>query len=237
MNGSKISETTIEALSRNFFKEAASYGFKYEHYLKFVNTLLDFALNGTRNEDSIKSKSIYDRNHKTIKSLPIISEKLSIRAYNPKIDKKKIKEWLNDDYGRYFLISLSSLQQINIDDVLNSKENILGVITLPGESPIGLVAFLHYDSIARKAELRKLIGVPELRGKGLGKEATKLWIDYGITGLELRKIYLNTVDTNIRNIKINEDLGFKVEGILRDEVLIDGIYHDVLRMGFIIDNT
>ena len=33
------------------------------------------------------------------------------------------------------------------------------------------------------------------------------------------------------NIRLNEDLGFRVEGVLRNEVLIDGTYHDVLRMG------
>jgi len=93
------------------------------------------------------------------------------------------------------------------------------------------MAFLNYDRKYKKAELRKLIGVPKLRGKGLGKEATKYWIQYGFTELGLNKIYLNTVDTNIRNIKLNEELGFKVEGILRNEILIDGNYHDVLRMG------
>lgn len=46
----------------------------------------------------------------------------------------------------------------------------------------------------------------------------------------MRKIYINTLDTNIRNIRLNEALGFRLEGILRDEVLLDGTCHDVLRM-------
>lgn len=37
--------------------------------------------------------------------------------------------------------------------------------------------------------------------------------------------------TNVGNIKINEEIGFRVEGVLRNEVFIDGRYHDVLRMG------
>ena len=36
MEKSKIPDTTIEALTRNFFKESLNYGFKYEDYLKFV---------------------------------------------------------------------------------------------------------------------------------------------------------------------------------------------------------
>jgi len=92
---------------------------------------------------------------------------------------------------------------------------------------------MAYQTSSRehKAELRKLIGEPGMRAKGLAKESTRLWIHYGIEVLGLRKIYLNTLDTNIRNIKLNEELGFKFEGILRNEVFFDGKYHDVLRMG------
>jgi diamine N-acetyltransferase len=93
------------------------------------------------------------------------------------------------------------------------------------------VAFLDYDADQRKAELRKVVGDPAQRGKGYGKEASALWIRYGITTLGLKKIYLNTLETNIHNVHLNEELGFRVEGILRNELLIDGEYRDVLRMG------
>jgi len=104
-------------------------------------------------------------------------------------------------------------------------------VTLMDDTPIGAVAFLNYDVMQFKAELRKLIGEPNMRGKGLGKEATRLWIRYGTETLDLKKIYLNTLDTNIRNIRLNEEIGFRVEGILRNEVFVDGKYKDLLRMG------
>lgn len=66
---------------------------------------------------------------------------------------------------------------------------------------------------------------------GLGKEAARQWMKYGWETLRLHKIYLDTLDTDIRNIRINEAIGFRIEGILRDEVFFDGRYHDVLRMG------
>ena len=66
---------------------------------------------------------------------------------------------------------------------------------------------------------------------GLAKEATRLWIQYGLSALKLKKIYVNTLNTNIRNIRLNEELGFKVEGLLCNEVFVDGQYKDVLRMG------
>jgi len=70
-----------------------------------------------------------------------------------------------------------------------------------------------------------------MRGKGYAKEATQLWIRYGLTALDLKKIHLSTFHTDMRNVRLNEDLGFKVEGILRNEICVDGVYLDVLRMG------
>lgn len=234
MDKGKISETTIEALSRNFYKEAATYGFKYEHYLKFVNTLLEYALNGPINGTESKTSTKQKSSEQKFKKLPIETVEFHIRAFDKKKDSKVITDWLQDEYGRYFLISLSSSYKITLKQLLEEKDNILGMIT-KDEVQIGMVAFIHYDEEQKKAELRKLIGVPELRGKGYGKLATRHWINYGRYGLGLRKIYLNTVDTNIRNIRINEELGFKVEGILRDEVIIDKQFHDVLRMSLIFE--
>ena len=104
---------------------------------------------------------------------------------------------------------------------------------LHDDRPIGAMGFLKHDYTQHKAELRKLIGDPDLRGQGYAREATRLWIQYGLQGMGLKKIYLNTLETNLRNIRLNEELGFKVEGILRNEVMIDGRTHDVVRMGLL----
>ena len=60
-----------------------------------------------------------------------------------------------------------------------------------------------------------------------------MWIQYGIhgLGLGLEIIYVSTLQTQIANIKLNEKIGFQVEGLLTNEVLIDGERRDVLRMG------
>ncbi len=229
-----IPETTIETLARNFFKEASSYGFKQDDYLRYINTLLDFSMShknkinaNVEAEDAGKKESADFQPA----SLPLKGERVLIRAFDHSKDAALLANWVADEFGRYFLLSRTSSKELDIEQLTLSDDNIIGVITSPDEKPIGVMAFLDFDANLGKAELRKLIGEPNMRGKGLGKEATSLWIQYGIRGLELRKIYLNTLNTNIRNIKLNEELGFKVEGILRNEALIDGKYHDVLRLG------
>jgi len=236
MEKSKIPDTTIEALTRNFFKESLDYGFKYEDYLKFVNSLLEYAISTKNNGNGKEPETITSyRNSLTIPTLPIQTENLIIREFNKENDSMLIEEWSRDKFGRYFLLSMTSSLDSNLEKLIASNNHHLGIITLKDNTPIGVVGFLNCDKTHRKAELRKLIGVPEHRAHGYGKEATRYWIEYGFKKLELKKIYLNTIDTNIHNIRINEKMGFKVEGILRDEALVDGITHDILRMGLIAD--
>lgn len=234
-NKKHIPEMTIEALARNFFKEASTYGFEQKDYLRYINVLLDFSMrhkNG-KPDEKIKAKNAAKEklNDSKPTRLPLEGDRVKIRTFEPSKDKRLLEKWLTDEFGRYFLLSRTSARNLNIDELIHSDLNIIGVITSPDEIPIGVMAYLDFDSTQHKAELRKLIGEPKMRGKGFGKEATRLWIQYGIRGLNLIKIYLNTLNTNIRNIKLNEELGFKVEGILRNEAFIDGKYRDVLRMG------
>lgn len=233
----KIPDNTIETLARSFYKESSTYGFKQADYLRFFNFLFDIAMRkdvDTKSKLQEKPKTLnFDFNNPNpkIESLPLIGERVKIRAFEINEDKPLFKTWLADEYGRYFLLSRISAKTMDSDKFLENNSSILGVITLHDDTPVGSVAFLNVDHEQKKAELRKLIGEPKMRGKGLAKEACRLWIQYGLTTLELKKIYLNTIDTNFRNIKLNEELGFKVEGILRNEVFFDGEYHDVLRMG------
>ena len=110
----------------------------------------------------------------------------------------------------------------------------VGIVALPDGRPVGVVAYLEHDREQGRAELRKLIGEPDLRGQGLGTEAARLWVAYGRQGLGLRKVFLYTLAANRRNVHLNERLGFRVEGVLRDEVVIDGRPADLLRMGLIV---
>ena len=238
----QIPEQTIEAFARSFFKEASSYGFGTLDYVRFVNQLLEFSMNnrdlaGPVANDSANAEAAGCM-HETVSAihapcsprLPIEGRRVKITAFEIDDHLALIKRWLPDRYGRHFLLSCTTSKTLNLEELVTDKSNIFGMITLRDETPVGSVAFLDFDPVQRKAELRKLIGEPGMRGKGFAKEATRLWIDYGTRVLGLKKIYVNTLNTNIRNIRLNEELGFKFEGILRNDVLVDNEYHDVLRM-------
>jgi MbtH protein len=232
-----IPSSTLETIARSFYQEARAYGFGMQDYLRFVNVVLELSHEEPApSNENARSRAVPAGGIPPVVAtdLPIVGSRLAIRAYDEARDIELIRRWLTDRKGRYFLLSRSTAPSPDPGEFLDDPRNAVGMIVLPGQGAIGMVAFLDYDRTQHKAELRKLIGEPSMRGRGYAKEATQLWIAYGLAALQLRKIYLNTLGTNMRNIHLNEELGFKVEGILRNEVLIDGRYHDVLRMGLLV---
>ena len=219
---------TVEATARSFYKQAVGYGFTLADFVRFTNVLLGIAMaprgRGEEGGDAPAPSSVRHD------ALPLRGPRLTIRRFGEPGDRELLDAWVADRDGRAFLLSTASGRTHDVDALLGGDQNLVGMVTFE-DRPVGCVAYLDHDPGQRRAELRKIIGDASLRGRGLGREAAELWVGYGLGGLGLRKIYLNTLATHIRNIKLNEEIGFRVEGILRNEVLIDGEHRDVLRMG------
>lgn len=237
----KIPEVTLEAISRTFYAEAAKYGFRHLDYVRFVNMILDHAMqksgNGPIDAPADQSSGLELETGSAVIALPMTGDRVNVRAMNGEPDIQLLDLWTRDGLGRSFLLSRTSSRQVELRDVVKDPSSVFGMIETPSGEPIGGVAFLNYDKHQQKAELRKLIGNPAHRGQGLAREASALWIRYGIQSLGLEKIYLNTFETDIRNIRLNERLGFKVEGVLRGEVVVNGVRRDVLRMALLADDV
>ena len=229
----EIPTETIHVLARSIFKESLNYGFGTVDVIRLVNELMDLCVTdskaGTGSHTGPAAIPVDDI--QSADSFPLISKRLKIRKYSPENDAKLLEQWLPEKYGRYFVLSSTTAQTITIETLTTAPGNHLGIITTPDDEPIGAVAYLDHNKLQKRAELRKLVGDVASRGQGLAEEATRLWIRYGLESLGLEKIYVSTLQTHISNIALNENIGFKVEGLLRNEILIDGQRHDVLRMG------
>jgi RimJ/RimL family protein N-acetyltransferase len=229
----QIPLATIQAFARGIAKEASSYGFRQLDMIRLVNELMDSEV--TRGQQDNEQTRRHEEPRLFVSkasALPIVGERLIVRSFEYPSDIELLNTWLSDKYGRYFVLSSTAEHSLSTDELVSDDRNIVGIITTLEEEPIGALAYLDYDAPQKRAELRKLIGHSAFRGKGYAEEATRLWIDYGAHVLGLEKIYVSTLQTHLSNIQLNEKIGFQVEGLLRDEVLIDGTRHDVLRMGY-----
>ncbi len=225
---------TVEAISKTILNETSKWGFKPSDYISLVNGLLDLSLiKSTKNESKEKNE---EKSKRGKLDFPLLGKQIKVRLFDKDTDYKIVQGWLKDEAGRWFLLSRSSSSGKTLQQLLEDERNIFGIISLADSTPIGLMGFLNYDQNNHKVEMRKLIGEEIHRGKGYAKEATMLWIRYGINNLGLKKIYLNAIENNIRNLTLNKELGFQIEGILRKEFVINNEYYDVIRMGYIVED-
>lgn len=246
-NRPPLPDVTIEVTARSFYKQAVGYGFALNDFVRFTNFLLETVLapeeagvpssrrfagtDTTEAEQAAPEPPPARRSVRTLyHELPLRGSHVSIRRFGEADDRGLLDGWVADADGRFFLLSTASGRTQDVDALVRNEHNLVGMVLFEGR-PVGAVAYLDFDADQRRAELRKIIGETALRGRGLAREAAELWVGYGLGALGLQKIYLNTLVTHIRNIKLNEEIGFRVEGILRNEVRVDGEPRDVLRMG------
>ncbi len=101
------------------------------------------------------------------------------------------------------------------------------------DRPVGSVYIRDIDKTHQKAEYGIFIGEPQARGKGYGTAAAHLMIQYCFEELKLHRLFLRVYAENIQAIRSYEKAGFVKEAHLREDVCIDGKYHDIVLMGIL----
>ena len=126
------------------------------------------------------------------------------------------------------LVSADDVKEIRLASASDLR---LAIVEKSSDKHIGNIALSNLNWIDRVAELQTVIGDKDFWGKGCGTESKSLIIGYAFNQLGLRKIDSVHVTDNVASIKGNQRLGFQQEGVLRNEVLVDGEYRDVIRLG------
>jgi RimJ/RimL family protein N-acetyltransferase len=100
---------------------------------------------------------------------------------------------------------------------------------------IGQCVLFQFDDVAHTAMLGIAIGDKAYWGRGYGREAIRLLLDYGFRLRNLRRIYLSVNGQNERAIRAYRACGFVEEGRLRQHVWSNGAYDDFVYMGVMRD--
>lgn len=99
--------------------------------------------------------------------------------------------------------------------------------------PVGTIFLKNIDYNSLKCEMGIFIGEEFDRGKGIGKEAVRLILEFGFKKLNMNKIYLRVLENNDIAINLYKHIGFHVDGILREDYFRDNKYYDVWVMSII----
>lgn len=102
---------------------------------------------------------------------------------------------------------------------------------IAGPSLLGAVRLDRVDLVDRRASLAIGLLRQQDQGRGLGTEAVRRVLAYGFDELQLHRVSLRVLASNIRAIRCYEKCGFQLEGRERETVFLDGAWRDDLIMG------
>lgn len=163
----------------------------------------------------------------------IKSEKLAMRKVEEN-DLEILMKWRNSPEVSSFLftdITYTIERQKNwFNKNKEDKENIYFIVEDLNGKKFGEARITNIDLKNKKCEIGAHIGEQEFKGKGLGKEIFRILTDYCFKELGMNKVYLRVFKFNEVAIHVYEKIGFKKEGILRQEILKKGKFEDVIIM-------
>ena len=141
-------------------------------------------------------------------------------------DRAAISRFLEEDDITEYLSESNSYD--------SSVRTRIELLLVSYDQPVG---FARIDSIRwtnRKASLTIYL-TPENRGRGYGKAALALLIDYGFNKLQFHRLEGEVYEYNLASIKLMDQFGFKLEGRLRQAKNHRGTYHDILVYGLLAE--
>jgi [ribosomal protein S5]-alanine N-acetyltransferase len=131
-----------------------------------------------------------------------------------------------------------AFRPMNLKDLISWCENagkdptriMLSVRLRNDPKIIGFAHIQHINAVHRSADIGIRIGEERHRGKGYGKEALAIGLEYCWNHLNLERLGLVVFRNNARAIKVYRAVGFKKEALLKRLFFIDGAWVDVLVM-------
>lgn len=169
------------------------------------------------------------------RKIMIETERIYLRA----IEKKDLPlrvQWLNNPVVRETLLLSVPISEAETDlwfeRILRDITRVDFIIVFKEtETPIGFAGYVGIDWVNRKAEPFIAIGSTDHWGLGLGTEIVSKLLDYGFNEMGLNRQYGFVLDNNPGALKMDLRAGFLEEGLLKDDVMIHGEYHDRIMLG------
>lgn len=139
-------------------------------------------------------------------------------------------EWMHDEESKIiFQNDFASIDETKAKNfVLNSfdDENQHFAIVDDNDEYLGTISLKHIDQKNGNAEYA-ISTRKKIRGTGGNFQATQLILKYAFEELDLNKVYLNVLSSNIRAIKFYKKNGFVYEGTFKKHLLVNNMYQNL----------
>ncbi|MCI0377671.1 MAG: GNAT family N-acetyltransferase [Gemmataceae bacterium] len=146
-------------------------------------------------------------------------------------DADLVAPWVNDPEVRWYLAGRPPINQVSeldyIDRMSRSEHDlVLLIVRVEDDRRIGMQGLHQIDFRNRHACFGIALGDKEAWGQGYGTEATRLLLQHAFETMNLNRVWLQVYEYNERAMRSYLKLGFKKEGVLRQENFRKGKYWD-----------
>jgi RimJ/RimL family protein N-acetyltransferase len=169
----------------------------------------------------------------------LMGRRVFLRSFG-KDDAKHLQKWSYDAELRKLIGEVEPMSEAETEkfyeELCNDKDRVWFVIVLKENNRvIGEAGLLRMFRPWRTTDMTIIIGEKDEWGKAYRTEAGRLLLDYAINRLGFHRVSIGVVGFNKRALKFWKGLGFKKEGIHRDEYYCDGKYSDFVMMSILED--
>jgi len=169
----------------------------------------------------------------------LVGKRIYLRLIDEKDINEKYLSWLNDNQvTKYIEAGIFPTTSKDLEKfyagISKSKTDVMfAIVTKRKDTHIGNIKLGNINWVHRFAELGIMIGDKTYWGKGYGQEACQLLLGYAFNKLNLNKIILGVYAPHKAAITAYKKVGFRVEGILKKMLNLDGQYVDKVYMGIL----
>jgi RimJ/RimL family protein N-acetyltransferase len=149
---------------------------------------------------------------------------ITLRKFTASDIPNKVR-WINDESNNTYLhyeLPLEIEKTQRWFETIKNRTDRYDAVIEADSIPVGLIGLLNIDSVNLKAEYYITLGEASYKRKGISYVASQQLLKYGFEVLGINKIYLNVDAENIAACNLYEKLGFRCEGIFKEDILHRG---------------
>ncbi|HIY93665.1 GNAT family N-acetyltransferase [Companilactobacillus sp. HBUAS56275] len=162
------------------------------------------------------------------------SDNIKLAIPRPKIDGPKLFNLLDKqrEYFEYYLPWLKLTKVVNDEVEFLQMTNrhmgtndALNLVIWYQNEVAGMISFNHFDNLRASADIGYWLG-REFQGKGIMTKAVKCFVNLGFEDYGLNRIIIQAAVDNETSNAVAKRAGFIFEGTLRQNELLDDVFHD-----------
>ena len=122
-------------------------------------------------------------------------------------------------------------REIHIQTLDTPSATHLIIETIDAKEKVGFLMIAGLDNPSKEIEWTRII--LDTKGKGYGQETLEMLKSWAFDDLKFHRAWLDCKDYNARALHVYEKAGLVREGLIRETILTDGVYENLIILGIL----